>query len=170
MPAHGVQYKSETHLRRTAEYRREPINHINRQDMYSRNYVQRVAEPKSAALKNAETLLKNASKTDREATLNMAKKRVYYILVVAAVFFMSAIMIYRHTAIFGMNREIDKLSDEYNNIMVTNEEIRANINKSVELGNLESIAKNELGMISPSSSQVFYVDMENSDEVVKSKK
>lgn len=104
--------------------------------------------------------------TQREEAIKIAKSRLFYCCVVAIMFILGAILIYRQTAIFSRNQEIDKLNTEYNNILVTNEEIQSNINKSVELGNLESVAKNELGMISPDSSQVFYIDMGNRDEVV----
>lgn len=102
----------------------------------------------------------------REEAIKTAKSRLFYCCVVAIMFILGAVLIYRQTAIFSRNQEIDKLNTEYNNILVTNEEIQSNINKSVELGNLESVAKNELGMISPDSSQVFYIDMGNRDEVV----
>jgi len=102
--------------------------------------------------------------------MRTAKSRVGSFILVAVVFLMAAIMIYRQTEIFRRNQEISELNTQYNDILVTNEEIQSNINKSVELGNLESVAKNELGMISPDSSQVFYIDMGNRDEVVRSGK
>ena len=77
-------------------------------------------------------------------------------------------MLYGQAAIFGKNQEIESLESEYGKVLVTNEGIQAEIDKSIELGNLESIAKNRLGMISPDSSQVFYVDMGAKDEVVRS--
>lgn len=108
--------------------------------------------------------------TDRGAAVRTAQRRIFYCLGFAVIFLMCVIILYRQTAIFSMNREIDKLNTNYNDILVTNEEIQTNINKSIELGNLESVAKNELGMISPDSSQVFYIDMGNRDSVVKSGK
>ena len=84
------------------------------------------------------------------------------------IFLLSAVMIYRQTAIFGKNREIEKLNNELSGILVTNEGIQSSIDRSIELGNLETYAKNRLGMINPDSSQIFYVDMGARDEVVKS--
>lgn len=118
----------------------------------------------------AETLIRRMSREDRIIAGKRAKARVYHIIGVAIIFLMCVFMIYRQTAIFGMNQEIDKLKSEYNGILVTNEGIQASIDKAVELGNLESMAKNELGMVDPDSSQVFYIDMGNRDEVVKSGK
>lgn len=106
----------------------------------------------------------------REAAIRTAKSRLGYFILGAVLFLMAAFMIYRQTEIFRRNQEISELNTQYNDILVTNEEIQSNINKSVELGNLESVAKNELGMISPDSSQVFYIDMGNRDEVVRSGK
>lgn len=109
-------------------------------------------------------------KAQREAAIRTAKSRLGYFVLGAVLFLMAAFMIYRQTEIFRRNQEISELNTQYNDILVTNEEIQSNINKSVELGNLESVAKNELGMISPDSSQVFYIDMGNRDEVVRSGK
>ena len=60
------------------------------------------------------------------------------------------------------------MNSEYSKILVTNEGIQSSIDKSIELGNLESVAKNQLGMVNPDSSQIFYIDMGIKDEVVKS--
>ncbi len=107
----------------------------------------------------------------REERLAYKKKfrsRVMSIMGIAVIFLMCVLLLYRQTAIFGKNREIEALNSEYNKIIVTNEGIQASIDKSIELGNLESIAKNQLGMVSPDSSQIFYVDMGAKDEVIKS--
>lgn len=81
---------------------------------------------------------------------------------------MCVLMLYRQSAIFGKNQEIETLNSEYSKILVTNEGIQSSIDKSIELGNLESVAKNQLGMVNPDSSQIFYIDMGIKDEVVKS--
>ncbi len=104
----------------------------------------------------------------RMANRKKVRARLRTIAAVAVVFLLSAFMIYRQTAIFEKNREIESLTDKYNGILVTNEGIQSGIDRSIELGNLESVAKNQLGMINPDSSQIFYVDMGAKDEVVKS--
>lgn len=152
----------------TANRRRQPINTINRQDINRRIVNRSAVSSETPMVREAEMIIRRMSYEERAAAGRKAKTRVCYIAAVAVVFLMAAFLIYRHTAIFGMNREINSLNSEYNNILVTNEDIQSNINKSVELGNLESVAKNELGMISPDSSQIFYIDMRNRDEVIKS--
>ena len=96
------------------------------------------------------------------------KARVLSILGIAVIFLMCVLMLYRQSAIFGKNQEIETLNSEYSKILVTNEGIQSSIDKSIELGNLESVAKNQLGMVNPDSSQIFYIDMGIKDEVVKS--
>ena len=96
------------------------------------------------------------------------KARVLSILGIAVIFLMCVLMVYRQSAIFGKNQEIETLNSEYSKILVTNEGIQSSIDKSIELGNLESVAKNQLGMVNPDSSQIFYIDMGIKDEVVKS--
>ena len=108
------------------------------------------------------------TREQREENRQKVRARMKMMGVIAFVFLLGAILIYRHTAIFGKNIEIDALNNELNGIIVTNEGIQSNIDRSIELGNLESIAKNQLGMINPDSSQIFYVDMGTMDEVVKS--
>ncbi len=114
--------------------------------------------------------IRRMTSEERAVAGQKAKARVHHIIWVAIIFVMCVFMIYRQTAIFGKNQEIEKLNSEYNGILVTNEGIQSSIDKSVELGNLESMAKNELGMVAPDSSQVFYIDMGNCDEVVSTGK
>lgn len=108
------------------------------------------------------------TREERLANKRKFRSRLRVIGVIALVFLMSAILIYRQTAIFGKNRQIESLNSDLNGIIVTNEGIQSSIDRSIELGNLESFAKNRLGMINPDSSQIFYIDMGAGDEVVKS--
>lgn len=113
---------------------------------------------------------KRLTAVEKLANKKKAKSRILIVLGIVALCLMCIILIYRQTAIFGMNQEINKLNSEYNAAIVTNEGVQASIDRSVELGNLETVAKNELGMVEPDSSHVFYIDMGAKDEVVKSLK
>lgn len=113
---------------------------------------------------------KQLTAEEKLANKKKAKSRFMSVLGIMVLFLMCVVMIYRQTAIFGMNQEINKLNSQYNAAIVTNEGVQASIDKSVELGNLEAVAKNELGMVEPDSSHVFYIDMAAKDEVVKSLK
>ena len=104
------------------------------------------------------------------ANKRKVRSRLKAIGVIALVFLMSAVLIYRQTAIFGKNRQIESLHSELSGIIVTNEAVQSNIDRSIELGNLETFAKNRLGMVNPDSSQIFYIDMGAGDEVVKPSK
>ncbi len=108
------------------------------------------------------------TREQREAGRKKVRARMKMIGLIGFIFLLSAVMIYRQTAIFGKNREIERLNNELSGILVKNEGIQSSIDRSIELGNLETYAKNRLGMINPDSSQIFYVDMGAKDEVVKS--
>ncbi len=108
------------------------------------------------------------TREQREERREKVRSRLKMIGLILVLSLMSLVMIYRQTAIFGKGREIDSLNTTLSEILVKNEGIQSNIDRSIELGNLETYAKNRLGMINPDSSQVFYVDMGAKDEVVKS--
>ena len=110
------------------------------------------------------------TREERLANKRKVRSRLKVIGVIALVFLMSAVLIYRQTAIFGKNRQIESLNSELSGIIVTNEAVQSNIDRSIELGNLETFAKNRLGMVNPDSSQIFYIDMGAGDEVVKPSK
>lgn len=122
----------------------------------------------TVAVPGRETRRKILTREERIENKRKLKARVLSILGIAVIFLMCVLMLYRQSAIFGKNQEIETLNSEYNKILVTNEGIQSSIDKSVELGNLESVAKNQLGMVNPDSSQIFYIDMGIKDEVVKS--
>lgn len=121
-----------------------------------------------APVRTAEPKVRVLTEGERRANKRKFKARIKAIAAIGIIFFMCLAMLYGQAAIFGKNQEIESLESEYGKVLVTNEGIQAEIDKSIELGNLESIAKNRLGMISPDSSQVFYVDMGAKDEVVRS--
>lgn len=121
-----------------------------------------------APVRTAEPKVRVLTEGERRANKRKFKARIKAIAAIGIIFFMCLAMLYGQAAIFGKNQEIESLESEYSKVLVTNEGIQAEIDKSIELGNLESIAKNRLGMISPDSSQVFYVDMGAKDEVVRS--
>ena len=121
-----------------------------------------------APARTAEPKVRVLTEGERRANKRKFKARIKAIAAIGIIFFMCLAMLYGQAAIFGKNQEIESLESEYSKVLVTNEGIQAEIDKSIELGNLESIAKNRLGMISPDSSQVFYVDMGAKDEVVRS--
>lgn len=116
----------------------------------------------------SEVQRKILTREERLENKRKLKARVLSILGIAVIFLMCVLMLYRQSAIFGKNQEIETLNSEYSKILVTNEGIQSSIDKSIELGNLESVAKNQLGMVNPDSSQIFYIDMGIKDEVVKS--
>ncbi len=85
------------------------------------------------------------------------------------VFVLACILVYRHTSLLEINQEIGDLQSQYADINTENEAIQSNIDQMIELGNLEDYAINNLGMVKPDSSQIFYVDMNMTDRTVTSR-
>lgn len=146
-------YGTYTDYTRTAPPRRE-YGDLTRE----RRYETREAQPERRVL----------TREQREERSKKVRSRLKIIGLILVLSFMSLVMIYRQTAIFGKSRDIESLNTTLSEILVKNEGIQSSIDRSIELGNLETYAKNRLGMINPDSSQVFYVDMGAKDEVVKS--
>lgn len=91
-------------------------------------------------------------------------------LKVAGVFVMCATLLYRYAIILESDAEITNLEKEYAAIESKNSAIRAQVDQALDLVQLEQVAKEELGMVKPESSQIFYVDMHLGDQAEIAKK
>lgn len=72
-------------------------------------------------------------------------------------------VIYRYSVILESNQEIKVLEKEYINILSQNQVMQSKIDKYLEMGEVEKIAKSELGMMKPEANQIFYIDMKLND-------
>lgn len=76
-----------------------------------------------------------------------------------------AFMIVRgYVSIDEMNGSISSLKTDYNKIIAENQAISAEIDKSLDLSELQSIAKEKYGLVRPEKYQVFYIDMSEGDD------
>ena len=84
------------------------------------------------------------------------------------------LMLYRYAAILECSNQIDDLEKQISSIEARNQSLQAKIDRGLELSALEEYATEQLGMIRPDSSQMFYIDMQlsdvaqNADEVISS--
>lgn len=92
------------------------------------------------------------------------------VLKIAAVFLVGCTLVYRNAMILESNQKISKMQSQYETILSQNQAIATKIEQSVEIGALEEKATEELGMMKPDASQVFYVDMEMGDGVENAEK
>ena len=85
---------------------------------------------------------------------------------IATVFILCSLMIYRYAVILESNDRITKLSQQLADMEYDNQFLAAKLDSALELGALEAYATEELGMMHPDSSQVFYIDVDMDDVAV----
>lgn len=118
-------------------------------------------ERRTAAQKRREEI-KRVQEARRAAKVN-AQLRFRKMLGVAACFVMAFLIISRYVAINEANTEISNLKDEYNNIVASNQDLQAKIDKAIDLKKLQTVASEKFGMVKPERYQIFYVDMQQGD-------
>ncbi len=82
---------------------------------------------------------------------------------IAGVFVMCFMMIYRYAMILETNDRITKLNQQIAQLESGNQLLEAKVDRALELGTLEAYATEELGMIRPDTSQMFYVTVTMED-------
>lgn len=82
---------------------------------------------------------------------------------------MCFLMLYRYAGIVESNARLDALKAEVAAIEARNQALKAKIDRGLELGVLEEYATEQLGMIRPDGSQVFYIDMQLGDATQEQK-
>lgn len=85
------------------------------------------------------------------------------ITVVTVIFIAAAIILCRYISIMNGNREISNLEKQYAQLVSDNQAMQVKINGAIENGEIEKKAREELGMMTPESYQMFYIDMEMPD-------
>ncbi len=85
------------------------------------------------------------------------------IVTVAIMFFMAFSVVNGYVSINEANNEIFKLKDEYNSIVASNQAIQVKIDKAIDLKQLQTVAGEKYGMVSPERYQLFYVDLSLDD-------
>lgn len=91
--------------------------------------------------------------------------------IIACVFAICAIMIYRYAMILQANDTISNKQKEYTGILAQNQLIEKEIDKFFETSALEKLATEHLGMVKVDTTQIIYVDlnMVDSGENVRGK-
>lgn len=72
-------------------------------------------------------------------------------------------VIYRYSIILESNQEIKALEKQYEGILSENQILQGKIDRYLEMGEVEKIAREELGMMKPETYQIFYIDMQMDD-------
>lgn len=79
---------------------------------------------------------------------------------IAGVMALCFLMIYRYAMILESNDRITKLTAQVAELTANNQAMQDKLDRGLELGSLERYATEELGMIHPDSTQIFYVDVQ----------
>ena len=82
---------------------------------------------------------------------------------IATVVVLAFMMVRGYVAIDELDGTITNLKKEYSSINAENQAIQAEIDKNLDLEELQLIATEEYGMTRPERYQVFYVDIESGD-------
>ncbi len=118
------------------------------------NFAQEQKTPK--VHKNPTPKRKNNSKA-------LFVKKVKRCAMVATVLVMAFMIVRGYASIDEKKGNIAKLEKEYNGAAAKNQAIQAEIDKSVELGELQEIAVEEFGMTRPETYQIRYYELSESD-------
>ncbi len=95
-------------------------------------------------------------RADRRSMLKIAG-------IIAGVFLVCALMVYRYAMILEANDTITAKQKEYNGILAQNQLVEKEIEKHFETSVLEKTAMEQLGMVKVDATQVIYVDLNASD-------
>ncbi len=100
------------------------------------------------------------TKTSQVQTSSNQKKMLKTFCKIAGVMALCFLMIYRYAMILESNDRITKLTAQVAELTANNQAMQDKLDRGLELGSLETYATQELGMIRPDSTQVFYVDVQ----------
>ena len=93
------------------------------------------------------------------------KKRVRQTLTVLALFVVLVAISYRNSAINESFSKVQSLKSELSEIKKENEQLEVSIENSLNLNNIEQIAKEKLGMQKLTNRQTVYVELPKKDYV-----
>ena len=108
--------------------------------------------------------IKTPAKAKRTAKARFSLPAAIKSFFLVSVCFVTAFFIVRgYVAIYESENNIISLQNELKEVEAENQSIKAKIDESVDLKNLQSVASEKFGMVKPENYQIFYVDLELDD-------
>lgn len=98
-------------------------------------------------------------------TVKKAKSTPNLLFTLAIVFIMLFIIIYRNSMVNQSFSELQNLKKQATTIQKENDQLEVNIQNSINLNNIETSAKEILGMQKLTSAQTIYISLEKQDYV-----
>lgn len=125
---------------------------------YPSFYPERMA-PAQTKVKSVEPARERATKADARVRIGAIKACA--IAVIA--FILCFLVIYRYSVILESNQKIKALEKQYEGILSENQLLQGKIDRYLEMGEVEKIAREQLGMMKPETYQIFYIDIKMDD-------
>ena len=121
--------------------------------------------PRKRAKKNNLKVVKDLPRQEVKMTKEQKKRRKSIALIVVAIFVVLLTVSYRNSQINEKFSQVQKLKKELSSIQKENEQLKVNIENSLNLNNVEKIAKEKLGMQKLTNRQTLYVSLPKRDYV-----
>lgn len=121
--------------------------------------------PRKRAKKNNLKVVKDLPRQEVKMTKEQIKRRKNIALIVVAIFVILLTVSYRNSQINEKFSQVQKLKKELSSIQKENEQLKVNIENSLNLNNVEKIAKEKLGMQKLTNRQTLYVSLPKRDYI-----
>ena len=121
--------------------------------------------PRKKEKKNNIKVVKDLPRQEVKITKEQRKRRKNIALIVVAIFVVLLTVSYRNSQINEKFSQVQKLKKELSSIQKENEQLKVNIENSLNLNNVEKIAKEKLGMQKLTNRQTLYVSLPKRDYV-----
>ena len=121
--------------------------------------------PRKRAKKNNLKVVKDLPRQEVKMTKEQMHVRKRVVLLVVAIFVVLLTVSYRNSQINEKFSQVQKLKKELSSIQKENEQLKVNIENSLNLNNVEKIAKEKLGMQKLTNRQTLYVSLPKRDYV-----
>lgn len=115
--------------------------------------------------KNKLKVVKDLPRQEVKMTKEQMHIRKRLVLIVVAIFVVLLTVSYRNSQINEKFSEVQKLKKELSSIQKENEQLKVNIENSLNLNNVEKLAKEKLGMQKLTNRQTLYVSLPKRDYV-----
>ncbi len=121
--------------------------------------------PRKKEKKNNLKIVKDSPRQEIKISKEQIKRRRNVALIVVAIFVVLLTVSYRNSQINEKFSQVQKLKKELSSIQKENEQLKVNIENSLNLNNVEKIAKEKLGMQKLTNRQTLYVSLPKRDYV-----
>lgn len=121
--------------------------------------------PKKKQKRTKLEVVKDLPRQSVKISKEQIKRRKNIALIVVAIFVVLLTVSYRNSQINEKFSDVQKLKKELSSLQKENEQLKVNIENSLNLNNVEKLAKEKLGMQKLTNRQTLYVSLPKKDYV-----